>query len=343
MPIEFNCTQCGNPLRTPDGTQGRQAKCPQCGAVMQIPFAASAAPPPAPATGSPFAPGPQAGEQQGWNPYASPSIGGESAQQRTSSVGELVPTRVDFGRSLSATWAIFKANMSICLLTGLTLCVVHVVFNFISSAISSALGGAVNFAPGRAAPNIDLGSVVIAQIVIQLIGWVAYTWLQMGTIRCFLRIARGEPASVGDIFSGGPYLLRGMLINLIFFVTGLIGAILAFAAMAAGGGDLLAFFAVLAVLAIVNVVIYLSVSQSFAAVVDRDMPAIDGIKTSISVMSGNRLTLFLLFLVVGIVGGLFSLVTCFIGFVAVVPYIGLLQAVFYLQCTGQRTSEFGPP
>jgi phage FluMu protein Com len=46
MSIEFRCTQCTKLLRTGDETAGKQAKCPQCGAVMTIPAAGSAAPPP---------------------------------------------------------------------------------------------------------------------------------------------------------------------------------------------------------------------------------------------------------------------------------------------------------
>lgn len=36
MPIAFNCT-CGKALRVPDETAGRRAKCPSCGAVVQVP------------------------------------------------------------------------------------------------------------------------------------------------------------------------------------------------------------------------------------------------------------------------------------------------------------------
>ena len=37
MPIEFRCTQCNALLRTADHTAGLQAKCPQCGAVLDVP------------------------------------------------------------------------------------------------------------------------------------------------------------------------------------------------------------------------------------------------------------------------------------------------------------------
>ena len=37
MSIEFHCVRCGRLLRTGDETAGRQAQCPECGALTQIP------------------------------------------------------------------------------------------------------------------------------------------------------------------------------------------------------------------------------------------------------------------------------------------------------------------
>jgi phage FluMu protein Com len=89
MPIEFRCSACNKLLRTPDETAGKQAKCPECGVVTQIPaatppaeenpFAAgdspSAPPPWDPATESPFSPdvpSPE-GAPDSDNPYQSPA------------------------------------------------------------------------------------------------------------------------------------------------------------------------------------------------------------------------------------------------------------------------------
>jgi len=38
MPIEFRCVQCGRLLQTPDEAAGKQAKCPECGAISPIPI-----------------------------------------------------------------------------------------------------------------------------------------------------------------------------------------------------------------------------------------------------------------------------------------------------------------
>jgi phage FluMu protein Com len=85
MPIEFRCTQCNRLLRTPDESAGRQAACPECGALLTVPSPAGAsprAPGPAPAAPSeepnPFAasvPLPGAAPGPGLGPPANPFEG----------------------------------------------------------------------------------------------------------------------------------------------------------------------------------------------------------------------------------------------------------------------------
>jgi len=88
MPIEFRCTQCGSLLRTPDGSAGRTAQCPQCGARMPIPGAGAEQPSPAerlviqePAASEQSAPFAAEDEQAAdtMNPYAAPGAYGSGA------------------------------------------------------------------------------------------------------------------------------------------------------------------------------------------------------------------------------------------------------------------------
>jgi hypothetical protein len=77
MAIEFRCTQCNRLLRTGDDTAGRQAQCPECGAIMDIPATSvpsgGPAPPPDASEGNPFAPWQAAAAQPASdNPYQSP-------------------------------------------------------------------------------------------------------------------------------------------------------------------------------------------------------------------------------------------------------------------------------
>lgn len=45
MAIEFHCSQCGAPLRTPDGTEGAAAQCPRCRAITPVPRPGGSWPP----------------------------------------------------------------------------------------------------------------------------------------------------------------------------------------------------------------------------------------------------------------------------------------------------------
>lgn len=335
MPIEFACSQCGKQLRTPDETAGRQAKCPQCGAIMQIPNAA-AAPPAATPPPSSFG-GPASGGAEGWNPYASPDVGGQSAAARQAVAGEIAPTRVDISQALGSSWEIFKRNLGLCLLTGITWIAVGIVVGMASSLLMSAIAGFGMFAP--APRQIQIGAFVAAQLVVQVISWVFNAWLYMGIIRCFLRIARGDAATVGDMFTGGPYFVRGMIIMAIFFALSVVEIIVMALVLPNPAVPDVSFWVITLAFVIASVIIYLLVSQSYFLVVDRDLRAMEAISTSVSIMSGNKLALFVVLLVTGVLGIIGTIITCFIGIIAVLPFSMLVLAVFYLQATGQATAD----
>jgi phage FluMu protein Com len=65
MPIDFRCSQCGKLLRVADGAVGRQATCPECGALTTVPRPQSAG-------ASPFGPSPTGPPPPQENPYQSP-------------------------------------------------------------------------------------------------------------------------------------------------------------------------------------------------------------------------------------------------------------------------------
>ena len=90
MPIEFRCPQCGRLLRAGDGTSGRRALCPGCGAFSTVPEPEAGrqgippapevaverseppAPPPAAEPDSPFGPRP-VDPEDAENPYLAPT------------------------------------------------------------------------------------------------------------------------------------------------------------------------------------------------------------------------------------------------------------------------------
>ena len=124
MSIEFRCQACNRLLRTGDGTAGKQAKCPDCGAVVTVPDGSADAPLAAPLpsqspAGSPFGADPagyQPTDDTG-NPYQSPGAHGTApAAAYAQFQGQIVPTRIDFEDVFSRTWTIFKEQWGACLL-----------------------------------------------------------------------------------------------------------------------------------------------------------------------------------------------------------------------------------
>jgi phage FluMu protein Com len=87
MPIDFRCTQCQRLLRTGDETAGKQARCPECGAIVPIPspqdppsfvpiaLDGAAAPPSPPPAPPPYNPADWPGGQPpSDNPFQAPAV-----------------------------------------------------------------------------------------------------------------------------------------------------------------------------------------------------------------------------------------------------------------------------
>ncbi len=91
MAVEFRCKQCDKLLRIGDDAAGRQAKCPECGAISPVPFVEVG--PSSGEAGSPFAPGsPEpAAPGDAENPYQAPSQYGRPPQKP---YGSAVPGEV---------------------------------------------------------------------------------------------------------------------------------------------------------------------------------------------------------------------------------------------------------
>lgn len=136
MPIEFRCAQCQKLLQTPDETAGKQAKCPQCGAIQQIPSPTTPPPP-----SSPFAPG-------------VPSLGptGETSSGAPSGQANPYQSPADFGTGPAAwsdpsylrTYALDRVNTPATLLIvtggiGLGLQLIGTIANLASLAIPNMI------------------------------------------------------------------------------------------------------------------------------------------------------------------------------------------------------------
>jgi len=310
-PIEFRCTQCNKLLRTPAETAGKQAKCPECGAILPVPMAGVAAtsaggprvpPPPPPPTapaGSPFGAG---GEE---NPYASPTAQAAAGPSYTYvPSGEIRHTIIDLGDVFSRTWAIFTDQFAMCLAAALIVAVINLVTQ-----------GGLHVL--QKAAEHDLG-IALVYLVVSVAASMFLMWLNIGQTLFFLKIARGEEPDLAALFAGGPFFLR------------ILGASILVGLMTTAG----------VLLCIVpGVILALMFSQFFLLILDQNLGVMDSLNTSNEITKGNKVTLLVIGLVVGILGTVFAVFTCGLGIIAVIPFGALLSTVIYLMMTGQRTAD----
>jgi len=296
MPIEFRCIQCNKLLRTADTAAGKKAKCPDCGQVLRVPS------PEAAAAGDPSPPVFDPGA-------AAPPVTPSPAAPAAAPAGELGRGKLDMGDIFSRTWEIFKTQMGNCIVVPLVAGLLITVIVGIAVGIVAIIGMVSGLLAGA------LG------IVLYLAAIVGSIWIGIGLAGFFLKIARGQPAGLGDVFNGDfglvlPLFLGGLLLNVVV-----------------GIGMLL--------LIVPGVILALMFSQFQLLVIDRRMGVMDAMKASNDLMKGNKLTLFLILLVAGLGGGLISALTLGIGSLFVNPFMVLMMVVIYLTVTGQSTAGDG--
>jgi uncharacterized membrane protein/DNA-directed RNA polymerase subunit RPC12/RpoP len=312
MTIEFRCTTCDKLLRTQPGTEGKKAKCPQCGTLLVIPESTLgqselAAPPREPDFSAPPTHElPQGVPPGASNPYQSPAAYGQVEAMARG----FHPARIDLGETLSRTWEIFKPNMGVCIGAVLLVGACSVVVNVV-----------VQLAFTPVLINADPAGFVVVSIFEQLVAQAIAAFFYIGMILFMLRIARGEGAEFGALFGGGPYFLAGAVIQIIVSVATGIGLLL---------------------LIVPGVVIWLMLSQAMFMLVDQRAGIGDSLKLSIEAMKGNKLTVLAIWIVTAVLGFLVTVLTCFIGLLFVAPFAALLMSVIYLGVTGQKTMLDAP-
>ncbi len=158
MPIEFRCSQCGKLLRTDDGTVGRQAQCPECGAVSTVPASSTVPNEPSP---SPFAP------STGGNPFGAPPAAdagtSDNPYQSPASPTYLPPGQVD------AFAAQRVAGPATALIVTAILGILNQVAGIAINAAQMGMGPMWRQNPNRMMPMMFEGGAGIAGGVIALI------------------------------------------------------------------------------------------------------------------------------------------------------------------------------
>ncbi len=293
MTVEFRCTQCDKLLRTPDGTEGKKAKCPECGTVLTIPVPVTEAEPVALVPEQ--APPPP--HQPSANPYQSPAAGEMRAAVPPDEVRRgFQPTRIDLGEVMGRAWQIYKGRFWPCVGTG-----------FLFLVLNNVILEGVLYVAQQS--GLIEGTAIIS------FGIVVFIFLSLGIFIYMLKVARGEPTGVADLFNGGALLLSAIGILVLCFVAVHLGFIL---------------------FIIPGIIVSLMFSQSIPILIDQQTGVIDSLRFSAQVTKGNKLTLF----AIGCVSSLLTILgvlACGVGIIFVLPYLSLLAAVSYLMMSGQST------
>lgn len=297
MSIEFACSQCGKLLRVGDDAAGKHARCPNCSAVQAVPG------PPEPV--SPFAPAlpPSPGAAE-LNPYQAPVSApwyGEASR-----VGSFQPTVIDAGEVLDRTWSIFKEQFAAVLAGAFIYCVCGVSCSFMITLAEHGVRA-------RGQPAEALGAQAFAVVI----RFCFHTWLQAGMATYMLKIARGDPASLADLFSGGRVWSKAVVARFVFSMVIIVGLIL---------------------FVIPGVFAALTFSQYLYVIIDRGEGPIESLGTSRTLTIGNKLSVFLLGLTTVAIS-LLGFAACCVGIIPAVGFIALMWAVTYLSMTGQPIAD----
>ena len=298
MAINFKCTECDNMLEVPEGSEGQKAKCPACSAVVDVPYSQTYDTDRLPETNEPM------------NPYASTSAVEPQGIPSLAPSGELTVQQVDIGWTLKATWELFKVQFGILIGIFMILVAASIVTSlglFILRIAVMAITGELN-APNAVAPTL-IGLSIFENVISQLVN----LWFTIASIRIMLQISRNQPADLRLLLQSAPFMIRTFLATLLFGIM-MIGGLLLFI--------------------VPGIYVILTFWNYTYFIVDRNCGVFEAFRLANAHASGNRLSIFVVGLIISGLGLLGVLAFC-LGWIATSPFCMLLLVITYLTMTGQ--------
>jgi hypothetical protein len=258
------------------------------------------------------------------NPYAPPQSAFVPEPISPLQVGMPFSAADVFDRS----WSIFKTRMGDCMAIfwgpyGLNLAVGLGANLLIQAVILTA-------------PDSRL-LIVLGFIAAYVVSWVINLWLLAGQSRAFIKIARDQPVSFGEVFQGGRYVLTMIFATICFMIGFVFVFALGFGLSAAGLGILgnqsaggIAFLTI-GIAATVLLVVYMMARCFifFYVIVDRDADAIDSLVQSWQLTRNRGGTIILVFFLAFAIYLAGILALC-VGIVFSAPLAVVMFAVTYV-------------
>ena len=319
MPIEFDCPQCQNRLRVPDGSEGQTALCPKCSEQMIVPQQSAT---------NPFANPPADSSES--NPYASPTSTTEIPTE--GSQASLTSSTISVNQVLTETWNGFTENLGAFLLLGVILLGMYVASSVVTVPISLA---------GQSTGDATI--MVIAEILGGIISQFLGAFIAAVGFRYTLDVLSGSRSPFERAFKVFPFLLR-------IFFTNIVVGLLVFAGMLVITLPILPLFfflegqesvvvTVASLLGLAGIALYIFIFTRLCLpllfIIDRGQGVFDSISSSFTYTKGNTIAIFFSMLIIGLAGMALTLVTCGLGLIAVIPLMTTALSIIYRLVTGQ--------
>jgi len=212
---------------------------------------------------------------------------------------ESYPQHWEIGPTLSRSWELFKANAGI--LIG------SVAVIAVASGIFSGIGQGIQALAQQAGEDAAMAVAGVLSFGIGILSWAVQTFLTLGFVRLMLHVVRGEPAQFGDLFSGTPVIVTGLVAGLLVGLATLAGTCL---------------------LIVPGIIAALGLMFVNWVVIDQGLGPVEALKESWRLTSGEKGGLFLWALVMcGVV--LVGVLACCVGVLVAGPVVGLGTTIIY--------------
>lgn len=251
------------------------------------------------------------------NPYGQPY--GQPAGQ--SPYGQVPGGNAPFsvGDAFGYGWNKFKANLGPILIATLVMLAVVAVIQILQFAVTGGSEATFEIDPNTgeltSTSSGMVGGSIIASLFFGGLSFLAQLFIQSGIVKGSLDLTRGKPISLGSMFSGIDFV-QVLIASLILAVATIIGIVLC-------------VLPGLAVMFLTSFTLYF--------IIDKELPAIEAIKASISFTMANAGTLIVFFLAC-IAAYIVGALLCGVGLLVAIPVVVIAQAYTYRTLQGEQVA-----
>jgi uncharacterized membrane protein len=183
---------------------------------------------------------------------------------------------------------------------------------FVVTVIQAVPSGVFGGIAAALQENDSPGLAGLVRLVSQIVSLLISAFLTGGMMQLFFKAARGQPYSLGDLFGGGRFF-GNMLLTIFLMQLGTLFGLM---------------FCI-----VPGLILGLGWSLAVPLVVDRDLSAIDALKESWRITTGQKMNLFVFGLLAFVIS-LGGLMACCIGVFPAAAVIALGQIFIYERLVG---------